>query len=267
MNFDFNYLSGLFTLYGLKVIYAIAIFIVGKWISKWLTNLTKKLLKKANIDETLTSFFGSVLYALLMIFVILAALSKLGINTTSLIAILGAAGLAVGLALQGTLSNLGAAVLIILFKPFKVGDFVEAGGAAGTVEEISMFSTKFKTGDNKIIIVPNSAIISGKITNYSAKDTRRVEWVFGIGYEDDLRLAKNVLEDILTTNNKILKEPKHLIAVSELADSSVNILVRAWVKSEDYWNVYFDTIEKVKLTFDVKGISIPYPQLDIHKKE
>ena len=266
MSDGLNYLIGLAAVWGLKILFAIAIFVIGKWIAKWLTNVSKKLMSKANVDETLTSFIGSLVYILLMVFVILAALSKLGINTTSFIAILGAAGLAVGLALQGTLANIGAAVLIIIFKPFKVGDFVEAGGAVGTVEEINMFSTIFKTGDNKVVIVPNSAVIGGKITNYSAKETRRVDWVFGIGYEDDLKLAKNVLEDIISKDERVLKEPAPLVAVSELADSSVNFTVRAWVKSADYWGVYFDVMEKVKLTFDEKGISIPYPQLDVHQK-
>ncbi len=266
MSDGLNYLTGLAAVWGLKILFAIAIFVIGKWIAKWLTNVSKKLMSKANVDETLTSFIGSLVYILLMVFVILAALSKLGINTTSFIAILGAAGLAVGLALQGTLANIGAAVLIIIFKPFKVGDFVEAGGAVGTVEEINMFSTIFKTGDNKVVIVPNSAVIGGKITNYSAKETRRVDWVFGIGYEDDLKLAKNVLEDIISKDERVLKEPAPLVAVSELADSSVNFTVRAWVKSADYWGVYFDVMEKVKLTFDEKGISIPYPQLDVHQK-
>ena len=264
MNFNVGYWSGLAGVYGLKIIFAIAIFVVGKWISKWLTNLSRKLMVKAKVDETLTSFTGSLIYILLMVFVILAALSKLGINTTSFIAILGAAGLAVGLALQGTLANIGAAVLIIIFKPFKLGDFVDAGGAAGVVEEINMFSTVFKTPDNKVIIVPNSAVIGGKITNYSAKDTRRVDWVFGIGYEDDLKLAKTILEDIISREERAIKEPASLVAVSELADSSVNFTVRTWVKSSDYWGVYFDIIEKVKLTFDEKGISIPYPQHDVH---
>lgn len=266
MNDGLNYLIGLAAVWGLKILFAVAIFVIGKWIAKWLTNVSKKLMSKANVDETLTSFVVSLVYVLLMVFVILAALSKLGINTTSFIAILGAAGLAVGLALQGTLANIGAAVLIIIFKPFKVGDFVEAGGAVGTVEEINMFSTIFKTGDNKVVIVPNSAVIGGKITNYSAKETRRVDWVFGIGYEDDLKLAKNVLEDIISKGERVLKEPAPLVAVSELADSSVNFTVRAWVKSADYWGVYFDVMEKVKLTFDEKGISIPYPQLDVHQK-
>ncbi len=266
MSDSLNYLIGLAAVWGLKILFAIAIFVIGKWIAKWLTNVSKKLMEKANVDKTLTSFVGSLVYILLMVFVILAALSKLGINTTSFIAILGAAGLAVGLALQGTLANIGAAVLIIIFKPFKVGDFVEAGGAVGTVEEINMFSTIFKTGDNRVVIVPNSAVIGGKITNYSAKETRRVDWVFGIGYEDDLKLAKNILEDIIDKDERVLKEPASLVAVSELADSSVNFTVRAWVKSADYWGVYFDIMEKVKLTFDEKGISIPYPQLDVHQK-
>ena len=266
MSDSLNYLIGLAAVWGLKILFAIAIFVIGKWIAKWLTNVSKKLMEKANVDKTLTSFVGSLVYILLMVFVILAALSKLGINTTSFIAILGAAGLAVGLALQGTLANIGAAVLIIIFKPFKVGDFVEAGGALGTVEEINMFSTIFKTGDNRVVIVPNSAVIGGKITNYSAKETRRVDWVFGIGYEDDLKLAKNILEDIIDKDERVLKEPASLVAVSELADSSVNFTVRAWVKSADYWGVYFDIMEKVKLTFDEKGISIPYPQLDVHQK-
>ncbi len=266
MNDGLNYLIGLAAVWGLKILFAVAIFVIGKWIAKWLTNVSKKLMSKANVDETLTSFVVSLVYVLLMVFVILAALSKLGINTTSFIAILGAAGLAVGLALQGTLANIGAAVLIIIFKPFKIGDFVEAGGAVGTVEEINMFSTIFKTGDNKVVIVPNSAVIGGKITNYSAKETRRVDWVFGIGYEDDLKLAKNVLGDIINKDERVLKEPAPLVAVSELADSSVNFTVRAWVKSADYWGVYFDVMEKVKLTFDEKGISIPYPQLDVHQK-
>ncbi len=266
MNINLEYLSGLSVLYGIKLIYAVAIIIIGKWIAKWLSSLSKKLMIKSNVDQTLSSFISNFIYALIMVFVILAALSKLGINTTSLVAILGAAGLAVGLALQGTLANIGAAVLIIIFKPFKVGDFVEAGGAIGSVEDINMFSTIFKTGDNKVIIVPNAAVIGGKITNYSTKDTRRVDWTFGIGYEDDLKKAKNIIQEIINSHEKILKEPKPLVAVSELADSSVNFTVRGWVKSSDYWSVYFDVIENVKLAFDKEGISIPYPQLDIHQK-
>ncbi|WP_457593336.1 mechanosensitive ion channel family protein [Hydrogenimonas sp.] len=261
---DINQLAQMGMTYGLKLLGALAIFVFGKWIAKALTKTIRKLMERANVEATLVSFVGSLIYVLLMIVVILAALNNLGVNTTSFVAILGAAGLAVGLALQGTLSNVGAAVLLILFRPFKVGDFVEAGGTAGVVEEINMFSTIFKTGDNKIVIVPNGAVIGGTITNYSAKETRRVDWTFGIGYEDDLKLAKKTLEEILEADGRILKDPAIFVAVSELADSSVNFVCRAWVKSGDYWGVYFDTIEKVKLVFDEKGISIPYPQMDVH---
>ncbi|AEA33359.1 mechanosensitive ion channel family protein [Hippea maritima] len=266
MNINFDYWLNLSIAYGIKLIFAIAIFIIGKWVSKWLVDISKKLMVKAKVEQTLIIFLGNLIYALLMVFVVLASLSKLGINTTSFIAILGALGLAVGLALQGSLANVGAAVLIIIFKPFRVGDFVDAGGASGSVEEINMFSTILRSPDNKIIILPNSAIVGSKIINYSAKPLRRVDWVFGIGYEDDLRKAKSVLENIIQSHEKILKDPKPLIAVSELADSSVNFTVRGWVRTQDYWDVYFDIIEKVKLTFDQERISIPYPQLDIHQK-
>ncbi|WP_457599416.1 mechanosensitive ion channel family protein [Hydrogenimonas sp.] len=261
---DINQLVEMGITYGLKLLGALAIFVIGKWIAKGLTRTIRKLMEKGKVEATLVSFVGSMVYVLLMIVVILAALNNLGVNTTSFVAILGAAGLAVGLALQGTLSNVGAAVLLILFRPFKVGDFVEAGGTAGVVEEINMFSTIFKTGDNKVVIVPNSSVIGGNIVNYSAKETRRVDWTFGIGYDDDLKLAKRTLEEILAADERIFKDPAPFVAVSELADSSVNFVARVWVKSGDYWGVYFDTIEKVKLIFDEKGISIPYPQMDVH---
>jgi len=250
--------------YSLKIVAAIFIFVVGKWLSKKLSNLVGRLMEKANIDPTLTQFAQSLVYFALLLMVTLASLNAVGINTTSFIAVLGAASLAVGLALQGSLANLGAAVLIILFRPFKVGDFIEAGGAAGTVEEINLFSTLIKTGDNKVIIVPNSAIVGGNIVNYSNKETRRVDLTFGIGYDDDLKLAKQTLSEIVAADERVLQDPEPFIAVSELADSSVNFVVRVWVKSEDYWGVYFDMLEKVKLTFDEKGISIPYPQMDVH---
>jgi small conductance mechanosensitive channel len=250
--------------YGLKILGALAIFVLGKWIAKILTRVVKKAMIHAKVEETLISFVGSMIYILLMVVVILAALNNLGVNTTSFVAVMGAAGLAIGLALQGTLSNVGAAVLLILFRPFKVGDFVEAGGTAGVVEEINMFSTIFKTGDNKVVIVPNSSVIGGNIVNYSAKETRRVDWTFGIGYDDDLKLAKKTLEEILKADDRIHADPAPFVAVSELADSSVNFVCRVWVKSGDYWGVYFDTLEKVKLVFDEKGISIPYPQMDVH---
>ncbi len=256
--------SDMVWLYIVKIIIAVAIFIVGKFVANLAANIAKKLLRKSNADEALTIFLGNVTYGVLLVVVVLAALSQLGIQTTSFVAILGAVGLAVGLAFQSTLSNISAGVMIIIFKPFGIGDFIEAGGATGTVEEINLFNTVFKTGDNKVIIVANSNVIGGNITNFSRKDTRRVDFVFGIGYDDDLKLAKETLSEIINSDSRVLQEPAPFIAVSELADSSVNFVVRAWVKSEDYWGVNFDTIEKVKLTFDEKGISIPYPQMDIH---
>jgi small conductance mechanosensitive channel len=249
----------------LNIVYALAIFFIGKYVARWVTNLTLKAMNKTGqIDETLEKFLSSVIYGVLLVVITLAALGKVGVETTSFIAILGAVGLAVGLAFQGTLSNISAGVMIIIFKPIKIGEFVEAGGAMGSVEEINIFNTIMKTGDNKIIIIANSNIIGGNITNFSRKDTRRVDITFGIGYDDDLKLAKETLVQILNEDDRILKDPAPFVAVSELADSSVNFVTRSWVNSADYWGVYFDTLEKVKLVFDEKGISIPYPQMDVH---
>ncbi|MBL6974079.1 MAG: mechanosensitive ion channel [Sulfurimonas sp.] len=250
--------------YGLKIIAAILIFIIGKWAVKKVTAVAKKLMNKAKVDKTLIEFGESLIYFILMLMVVLASLNSLGINTTSFIAVFGAAGLAIGLALQGSLANIGAAVLIIVFRPFKVGDFVEAGGATGTVDDVNLFSTVISPLDNRTIIVPNSAIVGGNITNFSTKKQRRVDLTFGIGYDDDLKLAKETLMEIMHADERILKDPEPFVAVSELGDSSVNFITRAWVATENYWGVYFDTIEKVKLTFDEKGISIPYPQMDVH---
>jgi len=252
------------SLYVINIIFAILIFIIGKYLARKITNITTKMLTKSNVNETLRTFLSNVIYGLLLIVVVLAALNKLGVQTTSFIAILGAIGLAIGLAFQSTLSNISAGVMIVIFRPFSIGDFIEAGGVAGIVEELNLFNTVFKTPDNKVIIVANSNIIGGNITNYSLKDTRRVDFVFGIGYDDDLKLAKETLQNIINKDERILQDPLPFVAVGELADSSVNFTVRVWVKSEDYWGVHFDTIEKVKLTFDKKGISIPYPQMDIH---
>ncbi len=249
----------------LNIVYALAIFFIGKYVARWVTNLTLKAMNKTGqIDETLEKFLSSVIYGVLLVVVTLAALGKVGVETTSFIAILGAVGLAVGLAFQGTLSNISAGVMIIIFKPIKIGEFVDAGGAMGTIEEINIFNTVMKTGDNKVIIISNSNIIGGNITNFSRKDTRRVDITFGIGYDDDLKLAKETLVQILNEDDRILKDPAPFVAVSELADSSVNFVTRSWVNSADYWGVYFDTLEKVKLVFDEKGISIPYPQMDVH---
>lgn len=250
--------------YGFKLIGALLIFLIGKWIARRIQNITVKLMQKNNVDETLVSFIQSLIYIMLMIVVVLASISVLGIETTSFVAILGAAGLAVGLALQGTLGNVGSGVLLISFRPFKVGDFVTVGGETGTVAGISIFATTLHTLDNKVIIVPNSAVSAGNITNFSARQTRRIDLKFGIGYGDDLKLAKSTLEEIMQADDRVLSDPAPFVGVSELGDSSVNFVFRPWVKSEDYWDVYFQMIEKVKLTFDEKGISIPYPQMDIH---
>ncbi len=264
MEIDFAAVMNYISVYGLKIIGSILIFYIGKRVSRWITKVATSAMQKADIDETIVKFLSNIVYGGLLLFVILASLSNLGVNTTSFIAVLGAAGLAVGLAFQGTLSNIGAGVLLIFFRPFKVGDFIQAAGESGVVEEINLFSVLLKTGDNKQIIIPNSSIIGGNITNFSAKETRRVDFTFGIGYDDDLRLAKSILEKIVSSDERVLKDPAPFVAVGELADSSVNFVVRVWVSSADYWGVYFDTLEKVKLTFDEKGISIPYPQMDVH---
>lgn len=250
--------------YGLRIIGAIAIFVIGKWIAKRLSGFIRRLFVKGDIDQTLSNFIVSIIDILLMVVVVLAAVKNLGIDTTSFIAILGAAGLAVGLALQGTLGNIGSGVILILFRPFKVGDFITVGGESGTVTSITLFNTELLTGDNKVVLIPNGTVASGNITNFSKMPTRRVDFVFGIGYDDDLKLAKRTLQQIIDSDGRILKDPESFIGVGELGESSVNFTVRVWVKAEDYWDVHFDTIEKVKLTFDEKGITIPYPQMDVH---
>jgi len=250
--------------YGLKIIGALLIFIIGKWAARKITNLIIHGMKRSHTDDTLISFVESIVYIILLIVVVLASLNALGVQTTSFIAILGAAGLAIGLALQGTLGNIGSGVLLISFRPFKVGDFVQVGGETGTVAGISIFATTLHTLDNKVVTVPNSTITSGNITNFSEKEVRRIDLTFGIGYGDDLREAKKVLEKIMENDERVLSDPEPFVGVSELGDSSVNFVFRPWVKSADYWDVYFDMHEKVKLTFDEKGISIPFPQRDVH---
>jgi len=253
--------------YSLKIVAALAIFIIGKMVIKKITAFTKHIMIKSNVDQTIVEFAESLIYFILLLVVVLASLNTLGINTTSFLAIFGAAGLAIGLALQGSLANVGAAVLIIVFRPFKVGDFISAGGATGTVEDVNMFSTIIAPLDNRTVIVPNSSIIGGNIVNYSMKENRRVDHVFGIGYGDDLKMAKETLLQIMRDDERVLADPEPFVGVGELGDSSVNFTFRAWVKSDDYWAVHFDMLEKVKLTFDEKGISIPFPQLDVHTKQ
>jgi len=253
--------------YGAKILGALIILIIGMWIAKAIKKGVAKLMEKRGVDPTLIAFAGSLLYVALQIFVIIAALAKLDINTTSFVAILGAAGLAVGLALQGSLANFASGVLMIIFKPITVGDFVEAGGTMGTVTEISIFTTILNTPDNKKVIVPNSNVMSGNITNFSANGTRRVDLVAGIGYGDDIDKAKSVLEGILAADKRVLKDPAPTVAVVEMADSSVNFVVRPWVNGADYWDVYFDITETIKKRFDEEGISIPFPQQDVHLYE
>jgi small conductance mechanosensitive channel len=264
MNTILPKLQELITLYGLKIIAAAVIFIVGRWVAKGLRRLIVRAMIKGKVDETLVSFLGHLTYFTLLAFIIIAALNQLGIQTTSFIAILGAAGLAVGLALQGSLANFAAGILMILFRPFRVGDYVEGGGTAGIVEEIQIFTTKLRTPDNKSIIVPNAKITGDNIVNYSAKDSRRMDMIVGVSYDDDYDQVKEVLQDILAKDGRILEEPAPTIGIVEFGDNSVNFAFRPWVKTAEYWDVYFALTEAIKKRFDEEGITIPYPQRDVH---
>ena len=250
--------------WGIRIVAALAIFIIGRWIIKMVVGFAGRMMRKAQVDEMLTTFTGNILYTVLLVVVVIAALDQLGIQTTSLLAVFGAAGLAIGLALKDSLANFSSGVMLIIFRPFKVDDFIEAAGIAGVVEEVRIFSTILRTGDNREIIIPNSQIYSAPIVNVSARSTRRIDLVFGIGYEDDLRKAKQLIEAAFAADDRILDDPAPGIAVGELADSSVNINARPWVKTADYWAVRSDLLENIKLSFDSNGISIPYPQQDVH---
>ena len=251
--------------YAFSLIMALLIFIIGKWAVNKIVSIFGKVLRKVKgMDETLIKFLENIVYYALMIVVLLTALGKLGVETTSFLAILGAAGLAIGLALKDSLGNFASGVMIIMFKPFKVGDAVTAAGVTGNVSEVGIFNSVFITADNQKIIVPNGAITSGSITNINAYDTRRVDLVVCIGYEDDIKKTKEVLNNIVSSHEKILIDKGVTIAVSELADSSVNFVLRIWVKTPDYWDVKFDLTETIKLRFDEEGISIPFPQQDVH---
>jgi small conductance mechanosensitive channel len=240
------------------------VFFVGKFIASKVSHWCEKRLLKASVDQAVAGFASSILYALMFAGVALMALGQIGVETTSFIAILGAAGLAVGLALQGSLSNFASGVLIILLRPFRSGDFIDAGGQMGTVNRIELFHTYLKTPDNRVIIMPNSSVMDGSIVNFSRESTRRLDLVIGISYDADIRLAKQIMEEIVNADERILKEPSCLIAVSELADSSVNFFLRPWVASGDYWVVRADLLEKIKYSFDERGVGIPYPQMDVH---
>ncbi len=250
--------------WGIRIVMALVIFIIGRWVAKIAVRFMERMMEKANLDTMLTSFLGNILYTVLLLVVVIAALDQLGVQTTSLLAVFGAAGLAVGLALKDSLANFSSGVMLIIFRPFKVGDFIEAAGQAGVVEEVRIFSTVMKTGDNREIIIPNGHIYGGPIVNVSAKPTRRIDMVFGIGYDDDIRKAKQLIEEAFAADDRILRDPAPAVAMAELADSSVNFNVRPWVKSGDYWAVRSDLMERIKLSFDEHGISIPYPQQDVH---
>jgi small conductance mechanosensitive channel len=249
---------------GMKVVAALAIFIIGRWAVGIAVNIFRKALARTEMEDTLEKFLANILNAILMIVVLIATIGAMGVETTSLLAVLGAAGLAIGLALQGSLSNFASGVLIVAFRPYKVGDFIEAAGVAGSVKEVQIFTTIIHTGDNKKVIVPNSQIMDGTIINYSGNDTRRVDLVVGCGYNDDIDKVYKVLQDIIASDDRILKDPEPAIALNTLADSSVNFNVRPWVNAADYWGVYNGITEQVKRKFDEAGLNIPYPQTDVH---
>lgn len=252
------------TNYAWNILGAILIFFIGKWVVRKLTSLLGKLLTRQGIDETLIRFLDNISYYALLIVVLMAAADQLGVNTSSFLAIFGAAGLAVGLALKDSLGNIASGVMLVFFRPFKIGDVVTAGGVTGKVESISVFNTVFLTFDNQRMIVPNGQITNDVITNINANPTRRLDLLFGISYEDDIIKAKQLFETILGADPRVLSSPAPLIVVSELAESSVNFFVRPWVNTDDYWDVKYDLIEKIKLALDEAGIRIPYPQTDIH---
>ena len=252
------------TAWGLKVIAAVAIFIIGRWVAMLVRRIVRRVMERARVESIITGFVSSIAYIALLAFVVIAAIGQLGLQTTSFIAILGAAGLAIGLALQGSLANFAAGFLMIIFRPFRVGNFIEGAGVAGIVEEIQIFTTILKTPDNKIIIVPNAKLAGDNITNYSAMETRRVDMTVGVAYDADLSHVKKVLNDIISQDERILAEPASQVVVAELADSSVNFVVRVWTKSADFWAVKCDMTETIKNRFDAEGIGIPFPQRDIH---
>lgn len=252
------------TEFGFHIIAALAILLIGFWVAKLFTKILIKVLRKKNVDPTLTGFLSSALKFTLYLFVIIAAVGQLGIETTSFIAVLGAAGLAVGLALQGSLSNLASGVMLVIFRQVKVGQFIEGGGASGTVEKIGIFNTSLVSIDNKVIYIPNSKLINDNIINYNEKDIRRVDMVFGISYSDDMARAKAIINSILSADSRILNDPAPQVVIAKLDESSVNINVRPWVKTFDYWDVHFDLLESIKKKFDEEKITIPFPQRDVH---
>ncbi|TXX49792.1 small-conductance mechanosensitive channel MscS [Vibrio cholerae] len=256
--------SDLLIQYGVNVISAILILFVGNIVVKAVAGSVAKVLRSKEMDKAVVEFIHGLVRYTLFIIVLIAALSRIGVQTASVVAVLGAAGLAVGLALQGSLSNFAAGVLIVAFRPFKAGDYVEIAGVAGSVDSILIFQTVLKTPDNKMVVVPNSAVIGGAITNYSRHATRRVDMVIGVSYKSDLQKTKRVLRETLEKDPRILKDPDITIGVLTLADSSINFVVRPWCKTEDYWKVYYDSMQAIKEAMDANGIEIPFPQMDVH---
>ncbi|MCB0804643.1 MAG: mechanosensitive ion channel [Bacteroidales bacterium] len=263
-NFNLDTIMDLVVKYGLKLLLAVITLIIGLWIIKMIMNAIGRNMEKRNVEATLRQFLRSLLSMLLKIMLIISVISMLGVEMTSFVAILAAAGLAVGMALSGTLQNFAGGVMIVLFKPFKVGDYIDAQGYSGTVKDIQIFNTILKTPDNKTIIIPNGGLSTSPMTNYSTEPTRRVDFTFGIGYSDDIDKAKSVIEKVIGADNRVMNDPAPFIAVSELADSSVNFAVRVWANASDYWAIYFDMFENIKKAFDKEGISIPFPQRDVH---
>jgi small conductance mechanosensitive channel len=253
--------------FALNLLAAILIFIIGRWVSKLISKIIAQVMTKAKVEPLLVTFVRHMSYFAMLAFVIIAALDRIGIKLTAAIAVLGAVALAIAFALQGSLSNFAAGILMVIFKPFKVGDFVEIAGAQGTVQEIQVLTTVINTLDNIRIIIPNAQVTSGTILNFTANDTRRVDLKIGISYGDDLKKAKQVIEGVLAADERILKNPAPTVAVSELGDSSVNFVVRPWVKPTDYWDVYFDVTAKVKIALENNGLTIPFPQRDVYIKD
>lgn len=250
--------------YGPKLIAAILVLIIGWMVIKYITKTINKIMVKRDVDPSLRPFLKSMAGALLKIMLLITVVQMVGVETTSFVAILGAAGLAVGLALSGTLQNFAGGVIILILKPFKVGDWIDAQGYSGTVDNIQIFNTFLKTPDNKTVIIPNGPLSTGAMVNYSTEENRRVDFVFGIGYGDDIDKARSVIEKMVAADGRVFKDPAPQIVVAELADSSVNFKVRLWAKASDYWDIYFEYTENVKKAFDTEGLNIPFPQMDVH---
>lgn len=263
-NFDLTVITDLVIKYGLKLLLALITLVIGLWIIKMIMNVIGRNMEKRDVDATVRQFIRSLLGALLKIMLVIAVISMIGVEMTGFVAILAAAGFAIGMALSGTLQNFAGGVMLIIFKPFKAGDFIDAQGYMGTVKEVQIFNTILKTPDNKTIILPNGGLSTSSMTNFSTEAQRRVDFTFGIGYSDDIDKAKAVINGLIKADDRILNDPAPFIAVSELADSSVNFAVRVWADAGNYWGIFFDMTENVKKAFDKEGISIPFPQTDVH---